>query len=280
MAEINLSDSKGRDAIVSAESVTIDHPYRWIDRDGAQATNRKILRSKVGYDLETIAAEVEGDLEAVADALIDGDPEVDLETFGSFLEETSRVFTDPDRKIVYKITQWEKVHTADGEMKERRPKERLEPNVATEAPLKWTGKLMKKSDVYNSFLIAAKMQINHINGLTYDFLFNMAKELEDSDSLLLLGAGAKANRPLIFRRGAIPYRGFLEGRTKDKSYALILHLSNMELKAPPEADEEKSEKKPIAKKKAPTKKKAVTKKKAPAKKKATAVKKAAKKKSS
>ena len=54
MAEINLSDSKGRDAIVSADSVTIAKEYRWIDKDGAQAINRKVLRAKVGYDIEDI----------------------------------------------------------------------------------------------------------------------------------------------------------------------------------------------------------------------------------
>ena len=277
MAEINLSDSKGRDATVSAESVTIATPYRWIDKNGAQATNRKILRSKVGYDIDTITAAAEGDLEAVADALVGGDPEVDIETFGEFLEDTSRVYVDPRQQIVYKITQWEKVHTPEGETKERRPKESREPNVASEVPLKWTGKLMKKSEVYNAFMFAAKMQIHHVSGLTYDFLFNMAKELEPADSLLLLGAGPKGNQPLIFRRGAIAYRGFLEGRIRDKSYALILHLSNMELKAPPPVEEKTEKEPPPAKKKSAAKKTAV-KKKAAAKKKAA--KKTAKKKES
>jgi len=48
----------------------------------------------------------------------------------------------------------------------------------------------------------------------------------------LVGAGPKSNQPLILRRGSVPYRGFLEGRTKGDEYALVLHLSNMELKAP------------------------------------------------
>jgi hypothetical protein len=60
----------------------------------------------------------------------------------------------------------------------------------------------------------------------------MAKELEEKESLLLVGAGAKSNQPLVFRRGGSSYRGFLEGRTDGDRYALILHLSNMELKAP------------------------------------------------
>ena len=108
-------------------------------------------------------------------------------------------------------------------------------DVATETPLRWSGKLLKKSEVWNRFVFAAKLQVRHINGLTYDFLYETARELEQKDSLLLVGAGPKANQPLVFQRGGTPYRGFLEGRTRGESYCLILHLSNMELKLPEKA---------------------------------------------
>ena len=130
----------------------------------------------------------------------------------------------------------------------------------------------------------------------------MAEQLEKEDALMLVAGGSKGNQPLLFRRGGLEYRGFLEGRTEGKKYALILHLTNMELKRPSENEEspkakpvEKStpaEDKPAAvkkstatkknsastKKKAPAKKKDVAKKKSPAKKKAATKKKAAKKK--
>jgi hypothetical protein len=81
------------------------------------------------------------------------------------------------------------------------------------------------------------VQVMHVNGLTYDFLFAMARELEEKESLLLVGAGPKGNQPLIFIRGGQQYRGFLEGATKGEQYRLVLHLSNMELKAPAPAAE-------------------------------------------
>ena len=81
------------------------------------------------------------------------------------------------------------------------------------------------------------MQLSHINGLTYDFLYGMARDLENKNSLMLVGAGPKNNQPLILRRGGSPYRGFLEGRTEGDKYCLILHLSNMELKKPAKIDE-------------------------------------------
>ena len=80
------------------------------------------------------------------------------------------------------------------------------------------------------FVFSKHYQIRHINGLTFDFLFDIAKELSDKKVLMFVGAGEKGNEPLILNRGGIPYRGFLEGRVKDKSYCLMLHLTNLELK--------------------------------------------------
>ena len=46
----------------------------------------------------------------------------------------------------------------------------------------------------------------------------------------MMMGGGKGSDPLVFNDGGKPYRGFLEGRINDKSYCLILHLSNQELK--------------------------------------------------
>ena len=88
------------------------------------------------------------------------------------------------------------------------------------------------------FVFASKLQIVHINGLTYDFLYGMAKELAEADSLMMVGGGSKGRDPLVFRRGSVPYRGFLEGRVDGEKYILLLHLSNLELKVPSSSKEE------------------------------------------
>ena len=54
----------------------------------------------------------------------------------------------------------------------------------------------------------------------------------DKNSFMILGGG-KGNEPLVFNDGGKPYRGFLEGKIKDNSYCLILHLSNQEYKTIP-----------------------------------------------
>lgn len=231
MGSINLRNSKGRDAVVNTESVGARLRVRWLDEKGRQAGNVRIVRSTFDRDLGALVAKA-GALEKVAELLLKGDPEVDPEVFGGFLQETSRVYVDPDGKVLRKVQEFDIVRNPDGSVRERRPRQVLAPNTATEIPLTWTGKLMKKAEVFNRFVFSSKVQIVHVNGLTYDYLHGMARELEEKESLMLLGAGAKGTQPLVFHRGGTPYRGFLEGRTQGDKYCLLLHLSNMELKAP------------------------------------------------
>ncbi len=231
MGSINIRNSKGRDAIVNTESVSARLRVRWLDDKGRQAGNVRVIRSTLDRDLGALVAKA-GALEKVAALLVQGDPEIDTEVFGGYLQETSRVYVDPDGKVLRKVQEFDIVRNPDGSVKERRPRQVLAPNTASEVPLTWTGKLMKKAEVFNRFVFSSKVQIVHVNGLTYDFLFGIAKELEEKESLMLLGAGPKGAQPLVFHRGGTPYRGFLEGRTKGETYCLLLHLSNLELKAP------------------------------------------------
>jgi hypothetical protein len=148
------------------------------------------------------------------------------------------VLVDPAGNLVHKSQAFEIVRNPDGSVRERRSKLSPAPNVTPDSPLRWSGKMIKKADAIRKFVFSNKVQLTHINGLTYDFLFAMAKELEEQDSLLILGAGPKFNQPLILRRGSTPYRGFLEGRVLGERYALVLHLSNLELKAPESSSSE------------------------------------------
>ncbi|MEQ1642712.1 MAG: hypothetical protein ABL959_04605, partial [Pyrinomonadaceae bacterium] len=106
-------------------------------------------------------------------------------------------------------------------------------NINSDIPLRWSGKFIKKEDAAHKFIFTHKRQLIHVNGLTYDFLYEMAKELHERNSLMLLRGGEKGDQPIIMTRGAKPYNAFLEGRIDGDSYLLVLQLSNMELKRPP-----------------------------------------------
>ncbi len=231
MPNINITDSRKRDAVVKAESVRIYEPVQYVGPKGGQAYTRKVLKATVEHDYESLSEDA-GSPEALGKALIESDPEVDLERFGMFLWNVSRVYINEDEEIVFRVEQNELVKDPWGKLKERRPRRRAEANVDADIPLTWTGHMIDKHEAVRRFVFSSKMQIVHINGLTYDFLHGMATELARANSLMLLGGGKSGKKPLVFRRGSVAYRGFLEGRVDGDKYILLLHLSNTELKVP------------------------------------------------
>ena len=265
MPNVNLTDSRKRDAVVKAESVRINDPVRYVGPKGGRASTRRVLKATVDHDYDTLVEQA-GSPEKLGQALVDGDPEIDLERFGTSLWNLSRVYTDPEDALVFRIEQFEVVRGPFGRVKERRPRERDEANVDADVPLKWTGTMLPKDEAHRKFVFSSKLQIVHINGLTFDFLYGMAEELHNANSVMLLGGGRSGKQPLVFRRGATPYRGFLEGRVNGSQYILLLHLSNMELKPPPEPPKDLHADKPqkAAPKKTKAKVKATAKPKKPA----------------
>src|SRR4029453_7496752 len=100
----------------------------------------------------------------------------------------------------------------DGTVRDRRPRVKLPQNINAEGmPVRWSGKFIKKEDAAHRFVFTNKKQLVHINGLTFDFLYDMAMELHKKDALLLVGGGEKGSEPLVMNRGGLPYNAFLEG---------------------------------------------------------------------
>ena len=220
MPEINICNSAGRDATVNMETVAIPLRVRWVDSKGRQAHSVRVLKATIDHDITALTEQVNG-IENVGQALINGDPEIDFEAVGSFLTATSRVYIDSNRELVHRINQFEVIRNPDGSVRDKRPREIAPQNVSGDIPLRWSGVFVKRLEVVKKFVFANKLQLTHINGLTYDFLFGIAKNLEERDSMMLLGAGPKNNQPLILRRGSVPYRGFLEGRTRGEQIHFV-----------------------------------------------------------
>lgn len=172
-------------------------------------------------------------------ALVDGDPEVDLDVVGRMIVRTETVYLSATGEVLHASPQiMEVLFDPDGIERERRVPEDTPANVNDELPVRWTGRQMSKDEVVRRFAFTRTMQLRHVDGLTYDFLFAMAQELAEADSMMLVGGGAKGRDPLVFTENGSPYRGFLEGRVDGERYQLLLHLSNMELKLPAPQEEE------------------------------------------
>jgi hypothetical protein len=164
-------------------------------------------------------------------ALVDGDPEIDFNSIGKKINGTDLIYLDSEGEILYAPPSIEEsIIGPDGDEKERRKPEDIQSNVDDELPVRLTGQKIPIEDVLKSFAFKRTIQIMHVDGLTYDFLFQMAKELSEEKCMAMIGAGKQGKDPLIFQSNGSPYRGFLEGRIKNKKYKLLLHLSNMQLK--------------------------------------------------
>ena len=98
-------------------------------------------------------------------------------------------------------------------------------------PIK-VGKRLPLEQGLAQFIFKHTFQLVHVDGLTFDFLRGLARDLHDKQELALLGAGPKGNQPLIAREKGSPYRGFLFGGIDQDRYQLLLLLSDQEMKRP------------------------------------------------
>ena len=230
MRAINLANDKTRNAQVGFEVKKEKSDIKMARPDGCGFTNVRMLKSTLDTDVQALMASF-GNSENLAQAIISEDPEVDMEKVGMRLSKVKKIYLSEDGKIAYSLNRQEVVYSPDGEEKEVREFTDTESNINGDIPIRWTGKLIPKAKAIRMFVFARKYQIKHINGLTYDFLYDMARQLQEKNSLMLVGGGAKGVGPLVLSNGGVPYRAFLEGRTDGDKYCLILHLTNLELKA-------------------------------------------------
>jgi len=174
------------------------------------------------------------------ESFIDRDPELHPETAGEILEpeNLSTAYYDPAAPEPAPVPDFKEVdivYDAGGEEKERRDHVNRQRNLDEIHPVK-VGKKMPLTAALTGFVFKQMYQLVHEDGLTKDFLFDLAKELHTSQTMALLGAGPKGNQPLVVRDKGTPFRGFLYGEIgageDEGKYKLLLMLTDQELKRP------------------------------------------------
>lgn len=228
---LSITDERKRDAQIELRSPTRAEPMRWISRnDQARLKLERLVKATEKTSLDALTR-AHGTPDAIAKALVDGDPEIDLEQVGRRLGQASRVWVGSAGQVLYAARVLSVVTTPDGVEKSRADFVDVEATIGEDQPpIAWSGRLMPAAQVVRKFALVRKQQLRHVNGLTFDFLFDIARTLEKSEQLLVVGAGARGREALIFQTNGTPFRGFLEGRTDGERYLLVLHLSNLELK--------------------------------------------------
>jgi hypothetical protein len=226
---INLTDAKGRDANVALGG--LKHiPSAVIGLPNEKLTFKRFVSSTRESSHEALKQRLG---ENYGQLLVDGDPEIDMEQTGLFIDQTQTIYLDGDGEALFVEPEVvEILFDQQGDEKERRDPIDTLSNVDTAAPVRWTGKKIPVTEAVRRFAFQRRLQLFHVNGITFDFLFEIARTLHMSQSLMLVGAGDKGSDPLIFRANGKPYRGFLHGRVDDTRFQLFLLLSAMELKNP------------------------------------------------
>lgn len=226
---IHLSNAKGRNATVAytrlrgAASPSLGVP-------GISITFKRYLAATESTTHPALAAQLGLDY---AKALIEGDPEVDIERVGKTIRDTMTVYVRSDGDLLRAEPSFiDVVLNPDGSERERRKPVDSEPTTNAATPLRWSGRKIPVADAVRRFSFRRTLQLRHTDGLSFDFLFGMARDLSEQQTLMLIGSGDKGVGPLIFQVNGKPFRGFLDGRVDGERYQLLLHLSDLEYKAP------------------------------------------------
>ena len=228
LKEIHIANEKKRDANVRFVSLIKESDPKFAYK-GKSIKNSRLLISSDETSEDNLIKKFKNKL---AQKILEEDVDLDIDYAGKFVGDIDRILFNSKNEILYtppKIK--EVVFNKEGkEIKKQNPKE-IVPNVRDDTPpLKWTGKFFKREEILKKFVITKSIQLRHVDGLTFEFLYDMAKTLDNKKSLMFIGGGKSGKDPLIFQTNGNPYRGFIDGRIKKKQYQLILRLSNMELK--------------------------------------------------
>lgn len=229
MRQIHIANAKGRNATVTYATPPKPATAR-LGLVGAQVEFRRYLAATPDGMHTALQASLEEDY---AQALIVGDPEVDLERVGRRFTPIARVYLSSKGEVMHAVpTMVEVIYNPDGSERERRDPQDTPANINVDVPVGWTGKKMSKRDAVRQFAFTRTVALSHTDGLSFDFLHAMAKELAEADAMVLVGGGKGSKEPLVLQENGSRYRAFLEGRVDGDRFALLMHLSHLELKRP------------------------------------------------
>ena len=205
-------------------------------RHGRRLTPRTMKVTEMGEEVRTLTVH-RGNARVVvrqltAQALIEGDPEIDLPNIGRILLETSRAYRRPGGEVLEGHFQViVTTYGPDGTAKGRAVHVPHKANINELAPV-LIGKRIPVAELFNRFVFHNQLYLGHEDGLQHQFLLDIARRLEAAGEAAMLGAGAKGNQPLVLQNGGTPTRAFLLGETEGERYRLRVMLTRQELKVP------------------------------------------------
>ena len=227
-----LADHHGRNAVVALVPRRHAAPPGHRDAAGRSVRSCRCIKATTDTSFDSLRHRF-ADFQALARALVDGDPEADLETAGRETGPCDRVYVGQDGKPLYSARMMEVIYDRNGTELDRRPPQIVPANLVPDRAPVWSGKLLSWREAIGRFAFTRAYQVRHTNTLEYDFLFGLVCYLEQRQSLVLVGSGPRGTGPLIPERNALAMKGFLAGSTQGNAYRLVLYLAAFELRVAP-----------------------------------------------
>ena len=152
MRYIRLTDNKNRDARVQYASPSKKKRGGYRNEEGEEIKSYRFINDTEGYNPQNLLA-LHEDRDELAEELIKGDPEIDMEKAGRLIDYASQVWIANNGKVLYSAKLMDIVYTPEGDVKSTEEFKDQEPTVMEDIALPWTGKLMPISTVLSKFVL-------------------------------------------------------------------------------------------------------------------------------
>lgn len=228
MKLISIGDGRGKNAMVGIAPF-----YHKIEKkEKSTAISHRIIKSTIKTNISALEEMASKNDDLLFDNLIKGDPEIDLQEEGRFTGKLHYIYANEKNEPVSDVRFQEQIFYSDGALREQRAFNPNEANIQNETlPIRWTGVTIPVYEAMRRYIFTHTYQLFHTNGLTYSFLFDMAKQLFEKKEMMFIGGGAGGSDPIVLMKGGKKYRGFMSGEIgyNNTSYKLLIHLTDIDL---------------------------------------------------
>lgn len=228
MKLISIGDGHGKNAMVGIAPF-----YHKIEKKETDtAISHRIIKSTLKTNISALEEKAAHNDDLLYENLIHGDPEIDLQEEGRFAGKLHYIYANEKNELVSDVRFQEEIFYSDGSLRESRVYNSSEANIQNETlPIRWTGVTIPVYEAMRRYIFTHTYQLFHTNGLTYSFLFDMAKQLFEKKEMMFIGGGAGGSDPIVLMKGGKKYRGFMSGEIgySNTTYRLLIHLTDIDL---------------------------------------------------
>jgi len=94
LRKIHIANEKSRNSLIDFKGYIPQSNAVKVDSNGSSLQNKKVIKGSSENTINGLIAKYGDDLEVIAEELLKGDPEINLEITGKFLGKSPRVYVN------------------------------------------------------------------------------------------------------------------------------------------------------------------------------------------